>query len=322
MGSNFVRFLYRHLDPDSNIVILDKLTYAGRTENLKDLIDKPRVKLVKGDLCDEGLVDKVFSEEEPNYIVNFAAESHVDRSINEPAPFIRTNILCVFTLLEALRRHSFREYIHVSSDEVYGDLRDGGSADENWPLNPSSPYSASKASGDLLVKAYHRTYGIPVKIVRPCNNYGPYQHVEKLIPKTIVRALHSKPIPIYGDGSQIRDWLYVEDFCEALKTVIDRGATGEVYNIPGFNERRNIDVVRDILRLMNKPEELIRFVDDRPGHDYRYSMRGDKIRSLGWKPRTQWIDGLKKTIEWYISNRWWWEKLVSDKYFVQDTPWS
>ena len=208
-----------------------------------------------------------------------------------------------------------------NTDEVYGDLREGGSADELHPFRPSSPYSVSKASGDLMALAYHRTYGLPVIVVRPSNNYGPYQFPEKLIPKTIIRALHGRSIPIYGKGDQVRDWLYVEDFCEALHTVILKGRVGEPYNIPGFNERRNIEVVASILKLMNKPLSLIKYVEDRPGHDFRYSMKGDKILALGWKPKTGFMEGLKKTIDWYLSNEWWWKPMLSDDYFVKDTPW-
>jgi len=245
----------------------------------------------------------------------------VDRSINEPSPFLRTNVFGVFTVLEVARRLEVPLTVQISTDEVYGDLREGGSADELYPFRPSSPYSVSKASGDLMALAYHRTYGLPVIVLRPSNNYGPYQFPEKLIPKTIIRALHEKSIPIYGKGNQVRDWLYVEDFCEALHTVILRGKVGEPYNIPGFNERRNIEVVTSILKLMNKPLSLIKYVEDRPGHDFRYSMKGDKILALGWKPKTNFMEGLKKTIDWYLSNEWWWKPMLSDDYFVEDTPW-
>ena len=245
----------------------------------------------------------------------------MDRSINEPAPFLKTNVFGVFTVLEVARRLDVSLTVHISTDEVYGDLRDGGSADEFYPFRPSSPYAVSKASGDLLALAYFRTYKLPVIVVRPSNNYGPYQHPEKLIPKTIIRALNDMPIPIYGKGDQVRDWLYVEDFCEAMYTVIRRGAAGEAYNIPGFNERRNIEVVEMILKLMGKPSSLIKHVPDRPGHDFRYSMKGDKILALGWKPKTSWVDGMRRTIEWYVGNEWWWKPVLSDDYFVKDVPW-
>jgi len=253
-------------------------------------------------------------------VVNFTAETHVDRSINEPSPFLKTNVLGVFSLLEVARRVDFR-LVHISSDEVYGDIPGGVSAGEDYMLNPSSPYSACKASADLLIKAYRRTYGLDVIIVRPSNNYGPYQYPEKFIPKIILRALHDKPIPVYGDGSQVRDWLYVEDFCGALGLVLEKGESGEVYNIPGFNERRNLEVVKAVLNIMEKPLSLIRFVEDRPGHDRRYSMRGDKIVSLGWTPKTGWLEGLRKTVDWYLGNEWWWRPLLSDDFFVKDTPW-
>lgn len=253
--------------------------------------------------------------------VDLASGTRVDRSINEPAPFLKTNVVGVFNILEVSRRLEVPLVVHVSTDEIYGDLWGMGPVDEEAPFRPSSPYSASKASGDLLCRSYWRTYGLPVIVVRPSNNYGPYQHPEKLIPKTIIRALHDKPIPVYGGGGQVRDWLYVEDFCEALDTVIRRGVKGEAYNMPGFNERRNLEVVEAILRLMGKPLSLIKHVEDRPGHDRRYAMRGDKILSLGWRPRTPWTTGLERTVKWYINNRWWWEPLVGDAYFQLDTPW-
>ena len=258
---------------------------------------------------------------QPDILINFAAETHVDRSINEPAPFLKTNVLGVFNILEASRKLDIPLIIHLSTDEVYGDLWDMEPADEETAFRPSSPYSASKASGDLFCQSYWRTYRLPVIIVRPSNNYGPYQFPEKLIPKTIIRALYNQSIPVYGKGDQIRDWLYVEDFCEALDTIIRKGSKGEAYNIPGFNERRNIEVVETILKLLNKPLSLIIHVEDRPGHDRRYAMKGDKILALGWRPKTPWVDGLEKTIKWYLSNEWWWKPLVKDDYFKLDTPW-
>ena len=318
IGSNFVRFLAGRREYE--VLVFDKLTYAGRLENIKDLVDSGRVRFVRGDVCNEEFLEHVVGEFEPGVVVNFAAETHVDRSINEPASFLRTNVFGVFSLLEVLRRRDLR-LVHVSSDEVYGDLPEGVSADEGYCLNPSSPYSASKASGDLLIRAYVRTYGLEAIIVRPSNNYGPYQYPEKLIPKVVIRALHGQSVPVYGDGGQVRDWLYVGDFCDALGVILERGRWGEVYNVPGFNERRNLDVIRDILRIMGKPESLIRFVEDRPGHDRRYSMKGDKILELGWRPRTGWLEGLERTVKWYLENEWWWRPLVRDEYFVKDTPW-
>ncbi|RLG75176.1 MAG: dTDP-glucose 4,6-dehydratase, partial [Thermoprotei archaeon] len=242
-------------------------------------------------------------------------------SINEPAPFLKTNILGIFNILETARRLEIPLVVHISTDEVYGDLWGREPVDEEAPFKPSSPYSASKASGDLLCQSYWRTYKLPVIIVRPSNNYGPYQYPEKFIPKIIIRALHDKPIPVYGRGDQVRDWLYVEDFAEALDTVINKGSRGEAYNIPGFNERRNLEVAETILELMGKPLSLIKHVEDRPGHDRRYAMRGDKILALGWKPKTPWVKGLEKTIKWYLTNEWWWKPLLSDNYFQLDTPW-
>ena len=320
MGSNFVRYLMRKYD-DTRVLVYDKLTYAGRLENLHDVSNDPRFQFIKGDICNEEQLLKTIKKFQPDVIVNFAAETHVDRSINEPAPFIRTNVLGVFNILETSRKLEIPLVVHISTDEVYGDLWGKEPADEETVFRPSSPYSASKASGDLLCQSYWRTYRLPIIIVRPSNNYGPYQFPEKLIPKTIIRALHNQPIPVYGKGDQIRDWLYVEDFCEALDTVINKGVKGEAYNIPGLNEKRNIDVIETILKLLNKPLTLIKYVEDRPGHDRRYAMKGNKILALGWKPRTSWINGLKKTIEWYLNNEWWWKPLIRDNYFQLDTPW-
>ena len=320
MGGNFVRFILRNYS-DVDVIVYDKLTYAGRIENLHDVWNDKRLKFIKEDICNETSLGNVVKKYEPDVIINFAAETHVDRSINEPSPFLKTNVLGTFVILEVARKYNIPLLIHLSTDEVYGDLPENTSASEDYPLRPSSPYSASKASADLLIQGYRRTYGIPAIIVRPCNNYGPYQYPEKLIPKTIIRALHNRPIPIYGRGDQVRDWLFVEDFCKALDLIVRKGRKGEIYNIPGFNEKRNIDVVKAILKLMNKPLSLIKHVADRPGHDRRYSMVGDKIVALGWKPKTKWIEGLRKTIDWYLNNAWWWKPLLTDKYFMSETPW-
>ena len=320
MGCNFVRYILNKY-VDSVILVYDKLTYAGRLENLHDVRDNPRFRFVKADICDEERLVEVVKEFQPDVIVNFAAETHVDRSINEPAPFLKTNIIGVFNILEIARRLKVSLVVHISTDEVYGDLWGKEPVNEEAAFKPSSPYSASKASGDLLCQAYWRTYKLPVIIVRPSNNYGPYQHPEKFIPKIIIRALHDKSIPVYGRGDQVRDWLYVKDFAEALDTVINKGSKGEAYNIPGFNERRNLEVVETILKLMGKPLSLIKHVEDRPGHDRRYAMRGNKILALGWKPKTPWVKGLEKTIKWYLTNEWWWRPLLSDDYFQLDTPW-
>ena len=320
MGSNFVKYVLSKYS-DILILVYDKLTYAGKLENLRGVMSNSSFKFVKGDVCNEEQLMNVIKSFQPDVVVNYAAETHVDRSINEPAPFLKTNVLGIFNILEVARRYDVPLIIHISTDEIYGDLWGEESADEDSPLRPSSPYSASKAAGDLLCQAYWRTYRLPVIIVRPCNNYGPYQYPEKFIPKIIIRALHNKPIPIYGKGEQIRDWLYVEDFCEALDIIIRKGSKGEAYNVPGFNERRNVEVVEAILRLMGKPLSLIRYVEDRPGHDRRYAMKGDKILALGWKPRTSWLEGLNRTIRWYVENEWWWRPLLSDEYFKVDTPW-
>lgn len=321
MGSNFVRRLLSG-EGDVRVLVYDKLTYAGRLENLRGVDGDPRFVFVRGDVCDEERFSEVVKGFQPDVVVNFAAETHVDRSINEPAPFLRTNVLGVFTVLEVSRRLDVPLLVHISTDEVYGDLWGAEPAGEDAPFRPSSPYSASKAAGDLLCQSYWRTYGLPVIVVRPSNNYGPYQHPEKLIPKTIIRALHGRPVPLYGGGDQVRDWLYVGDFCEALETVIRKGSKGEAYNVPGFNERRNVEVVEAVLELMGKPRSLVRHVGDRPGHDRRYAMRGDKILALGWRPRTPWLEGLRRTIEWYASNEWWWRPLLGDRYFESDAPWS
>ncbi len=320
MGSNFVRYMARKYG-DMKILVYDKLTYAGRIENVKDVLDGKRVFFVKADICDQEKLEKTIEEFKPDIIVNFAAETHVDRSINEPAPFIKTNVLGVYNILETLRKHDNTTLIHISTDEVYGDRWGKDPADEETVFRPSSPYSASKASGDLLCQAYWRTYRVPIIIVRPSNNYGPYQYPEKLIPRTIIRALHGKPIPIYGSGEQVRDWLYVEDFSRAIETIIFKGRIGEQYNLPGMNEHKNIEVVKKILEIMCKPMSLIIHVEDRPGHDRMYSMKGDKIMSLGWKPETPWEEGLRKTIKWYLENEWWWRSLLSDHYFELNTPW-
>lgn len=320
MGSNFVKYVLRRYS-DAEVLVYDKLTYAGRLENLKEVMKDERLHFVKGDICDEGLLSETIKDFEPDVVVNFAAESHVDRSINEPSPFLKTNVFGTFTVLETVRKLHVPLLIHISTDEVYGDLWGKEPASEDSPFRPSSPYSASKASGDLLAQAYWRTYGIPVIVVRPSNNYGPYQHPEKLIPKTIIRALHDEPIPIYGKGDQVRDWLYVQDFCEALDTVITKGEVGEAYNIPGMNERRNVEVVEAILRVLGKPLTLIKHIEDRPGHDRRYAMKADKILGLGWRPSTSWEEGIRETVEWYVSNEWWWRPLLTDNYFRLEVPW-
>jgi len=320
MGSNFVRHLVKSWG-HAEILVYDKLTYAGRIENLRDVLD--RITFVRGDIANEELLEYALKTFRPDAVVNFAAETHVDRSINEPSPFIRTNVFGVFTVLEVVRRLDVPLYVHISTDEVYGDLADvEGFADESWPPNPSSPYSASKAAGDLLIKAYGRTYGVRYRIVRPCNNYGPYQHPEKLIPRTIVRLLHGKPATIYGDGLQVRDWLYVEDFCRALETVIEKGRDFEVYNVCANQFATVKEVVERIVRLMGRdPSKDVVYVRGRPGEDRRYAMKCEKIRELGWRPLVNLDEGLRRTVEWYLSNEWWWRPVVDERYVLADEPW-
>ena len=308
IGSNFIHYLLREYD-DIKVINYDKLTYAGNLDNLKDIENDARYHFIKGDICDKELVERVIKEYGIEQIINFAAESHVDRSITGPEPFIKTDVFGTFTLLEASRKFDVERYVQISTDEVYGSIKEG-SFSEKDALNPSSPYSASKASADMLVIAYNKTYGLNTVITRSSNNYGPYQYPEKLIPVLIIRALHDKPLPIYGEGTNVRDWLYVEDNCKAIDLVRRKGKEGEIYNIAANEEWRNIDVAKLILQILNKPESLITFVKDRPGHDFRYSLKIDKIKALGWKPEINFPDGLKKTVEWYLNNEWWWKKLI------------
>jgi dTDP-glucose 4,6-dehydratase len=321
MGGNFVRYLVRNLE-DALILVYDKLTYAGRIENLHDVNESNRLRFVKGDICDEELLKHVLREFQPDIVINFAAETHVDRSINNPAPFLQTNVLGVFVVLEVLRKLNVG-IVHISSDEVYGDLHGvNGKADETWPLNPSNPYSASKASGDMLIKAYGRTYGLKYIIVRPSNNYGPYQHPEKLIPRTVIRLLLGKPATIYGDGSQVRDWLYVEDFCKALHTIIAKGSSYEIYNVCPNQFASVREIVEKVVKIMNKDRTRdIIFIRGRPGEDRRYAMECNKVRELGWRPETTLEQGLRKTIEWYLRNEWWWRPLLDETYVLEDEPW-
>ena len=304
--------------PDYRIVCLDKLTYAGNLSTLESVMQNPDFRFVKLDICDRAGVYALFEEEHPDVVVNFAAESHVDRSIENPSVFLETNILGTSVLLDACRTYGISRYHQVSTDEVYGDLplnRPDLFFTEETPLHTSSPYSASKASADLLVLAYHRTYGLPVTISRCSNNYGPYHFPEKLIPLMIINALANKPLPVYGTGENVRDWLYVEDHCRAIDLILHNGRIGEIYNVGGHNEMRNIDIVKLILKELGKSESLITFVADRKGHDMRYAIDPTKIHTeLGWLPETKFQDGLKKTIEWYLTNRDWWEEIVSGEY--------
>ena len=314
IGSAFVRY-FLGADPVGRIVNLDKLTYAGNLENLGSIADDPRYRFVQGDICDASLVESLLAEEKPDAIVHFAAESHVDRSILSPEPVIQTNLRGTFTLLEAARRAGTGRFVHVSTDEVYGSLAEPLEATEEFALNASSPYSASKAGSDLLARSYFVTYKLPVVITRASNNYGPYQFPEKLIPLMIANALEDRPLPVYGDGMQRRDWLYVEDHCRGILAVLRRGQDGEIYNIGGNRSLPNLEVVRRILELTGKPESLIRYVADRPGHDRRYALSSEKLmRQTGWRPEVEFEAGLAETVEWYRNNQGWVERVRSGDY--------
>lgn len=306
IGSNFIRHILKKY-PDYEIVNLDKLTYAGNLENLIDIKEKPNYRFIKGDICDEKTVDSVVKEG-VDAILNFAAESHVDRSILGPESFIKTDIYGTYTLLEAARKYKIKRYIQISTDEVYGSI-EKGSFRETDPLNPSSPYAASKASADLLCLSYFTTYQLPVIITRSSNNYGPYQFPEKLIPLFITNALENKSLPLYGDGLNVRDWLYVLDNCQAIDLILHKGEIGEIYNVGADNERTNIEITKAILKILEKGENRIKRVKDRPGHDQRYSLDSTKIRELGWKPEYNFEKALKETVDWYRNKKSWWRKL-------------
>lgn len=317
IGSNFIYYeLKQH--PEDEFICLDKLTYAVNLSSLKCAMQQPNFKFIKGDIADRDFVYSLFEAEKPDVVVNFAAESHVDRSILEPELFLKTNVIGTGVLMDACRKYGIKRYHQVSTDEVYGDLpldRPDLFFTETTPLHTSSPYSASKASADLLVLAYHRTYGLPVTISRCSNNYGPYHFPEKLIPLMIINALHDKALPVYGDGANVRDWLYVEDHCSAIDLIIRQGSEGEVYNVGGHNEKSNLDVVKIILKALGKSEDLITFVKDRPGHDRRYAIDPTKIHNeLCWLPQTKFENGIVKTIEWYLANKDWWQEIISGEY--------
>ena len=317
IGANFV-YLELKEHPEDRIVCIDKLTYAGTLETLKEALEYPNFRFEKMDICDREAVFALFEEEKPDIVVNFAAESHVDRSIEDPGIFLQTNIIGTQVMMDASRKYGVKRYHQVSTDEVYGDLpldRPDLFFTEDTPLKTSSPYSSSKAGADLLVNAYHRTFGLPTTISRCSNNYGPYQFPEKLIPLMIANALADKPLPVYGEGLNVRDWLYVEDHCKAIDLIIRQGKVGEVYNIGGHNEMRNIDIVKIICKALDKPESLITHVTDRKGHDMRYAIDPAKIHAeLGWLPETMFKDGIQKTIEWYLNNKEWWERIISGEY--------
>ncbi len=317
IGANFVFYMLEN-HPEDEIVCLDALTYAGNLETLEPVMDHERFRFVKGDVADRSAVFPLFEQEGFDVVVNFAAESHVDRSIEDPGIFLKTNILGTQVLMDASRQYGVSRFHQVGTDEVYGDLpldRPDLFFTEDMPITASSPYSASKASADLLVMAYHRTFGLPVTISRCSNNYGPYQFPEKLIPLMIANALADKELPVYGTGENVRDWLYVEDHCRAIDMILRNGRVGEVYNIGGHNERSNLEVVKTILKQVGKPESLITFVGDRKGHDLRYAIDPTKIHEeLGWLPTTKFDDGIRQTIDWYLENEPWWKNIISGDY--------
>lgn len=317
IGSNFIFYLLEK-HPEDAVLCVDALTYAGNLETLAPVMQNPRFRFVKADIADRAAMYALFESEKPDVVVNFAAESHVDRSIENPSIFLQTNVMGTQVLLDACRKYGIQRYHQVSTDEVYGDLpldRLDLFFTEQTPLHASSPYSASKASADLLCNAYSRTYGLPITISRCSNNYGPYQFPEKLIPLMIANALADKPLPVYGEGLNVRDWLYVEDHCTAIDLILRKGKPGQVYNIGGHNERRNIDIVKTILAILGKPESLITHVADRKGHDQRYAIDPTFIhRELGWLPQTGFEDGIRKTVQWYLDNKPWWENIVNGEY--------
>lgn len=317
IGSNFMFYMHRHY-PEDRLVCLDKLTYAGNIQNLDSLISEPNVRFVKGDICDKDTVDSLFSEERPHIVVNFAAESHVDRSIEAPEVFLQTNIIGTQVLMDASLKYGVKRFHQVSTDEVYGELpleRKDLLFRENTPLCPSSPYSVSKASADMLANAYCRTYQLPVTISRCSNNYGPYQFPEKLLPVLILKAMKGESLPIYGEGRNVRDWIYVEDHCVAIDAIIRHGEVGQVYNVGGGNERENIEMARAVCAMLGASEELITYVQDRKGHDLRYAIDSAKIEAqLGWTPKMDFEQGLAKTIDWYRTHQAWWESIISGEY--------
>jgi dTDP-glucose 4,6-dehydratase len=307
IGSNFIRQMLED-HPEYAIINLDKITYAGNPNNLKDISSNPHYSFIRGDICDQDLVDTIFRENSIDAVVHFAAESHVDRSIEDASVFVRTNVLGTHTLLEGALKYGTSKFIHVSTDEVYGSIR-SGSFRETDNLNPSSPYSASKAASDLLARSYHITHGLPVIVTRCTNNFGPYQYPEKLIPLFATNLLDGKKIPVYGTGQNVRDWIYVIDHCRAIDFVLRHGTPGDVYNIGSGNEKSNMEITRQILEILGKDESMIEYVRDRPGHDWRYSLDSSKLRAMGWKPGFDFETALRATVAWYTENEWWWRPL-------------
>jgi dTDP-glucose 4,6-dehydratase len=314
IGSNFVRYMLSEY-PEDQVVVLDKLTYAGNLDNLKEVWDDSRLTFVKGDICDQKVVEEIM--EGCTAVINFAAETHVDRSIGDPGAFVRTDVYGTLTLLEASRKLGVERYLQISTDEVYGSIGQGSSTEDD-PLNPSSPYAASKAGADLLVLSYYVTHHLPVFITRSSNNFGPNQYPEKLIPLFVTNALEDKPLPLYGDGLNVRDWLYVLDNCRAIDVVLQRGQVGEIYNVGGDNERTNRDITDLILRVLDKPKSLVKMAKDRPGHDRRYSLSSRKIKSLGWSPKSRFEEDLEKTVRWYMENEGWWRKIKEGRKDFQE----
>jgi len=311
IGSHFIRYILKRY-PSDYILNIDKLTYAGNLENLKEVENNPRYAFLKEDICNRGAIEEAIGGYD--VIINFAAESHVDRSINTPEIFLKTDIMGTFNLLEIARKKGVKRYIQISTDEVYGSAEEGERFSESSPLNPSSPYSASKAAADLLVLSYYRTYKLPVMIVRSTNNYGPNQYPEKFIPLFITNALEDRPLPLYGDGKNVRDWLFVLDNCKGIDIILHKGKEGEIYNIAGENERENIFIAKKILEYLGKPFSLIKFVKDRPGHDRRYRISCEKVKELGWFPEVSLEEGLSLTVDWYKNNQDWWKKIKSGEF--------
>ncbi|MCZ7363068.1 MAG: dTDP-glucose 4,6-dehydratase [Candidatus Methanoperedens sp.] len=305
IGSNFIRHMLNKYQ-DHSIINLDKLTYAGNPDNLKDIEKNSNYSFVRGDICDNAVVDKVMQKVDT--VIHFAAESHVDRSIDDASAFVRTNVLGTFVLLDSALKNNIKRFVHVSTDEVYGSISKG-SFKETDILTPSSPYSSSKAGSDLLAQSYYITHRIPVIITRCTNNFGPYQYPEKLIPLFITNLIENKKVPVYGTGKNIRDWIYVEDHCEAINFVLHEGKNGEIYNVGGGSEKTNLEITETILEILGKDDSMVKYVKDRPGHDLRYSLDCTKLRRLGWAPEQEFDDALYDTVRWYVENRWWWEKL-------------
>lgn len=313
IGSNFVRYMLGKY-PDYTITVLDKLTYAGNMENLREVENDPRYRFVRGDIADAAAVEQATSAQGCDAIINFAAETHVDRSILEPDAFIKTNVYGTYVLLEAARRLNIERYVQISTDEVYGSIPAPRSSVESDVLEPSSPYSAAKTGGELMALSYYVTYKVPVMVTRGSNNYGPFQYPEKLIPLFVTNAIESKPLPVYGDGKQVRNWIYVLDHCTGIDTVLHKGQAGEIYNVGGPSEEYNLDITHTILRLLDQPQSLISYVKDRPGHDRRYSLNADKLKALGWQPQYDLGAGMKATVDWYVANEAWWKPLKSGEY--------